>query len=267
MSIVSGSNTVYPVSYTIPDDGDDIGAAELDVGFEALGDRTAYLKSRTQYFDGVASLQASADHVEGSLAFVQNFGVFYFNTAATGADITFTTYRPNDIILANPGRWILLETPPYTKTISLDSGANTPAPVALGTTATLCDTFSIVVASARNAGANIRLHLDMYAQFTALYTAIPANVETRWEWYVEVQRPAGAIMTSDTFVLEGANNFMANVDMAKRQGFGQFATLLNAGNGTYDVRLYALRVDVGATLSYSNFIKWGWKYSLTEGVL
>lgn len=43
MGLYAGDPLLFPANYDIPDDGDDEDAASVDVGLEALGDRTAYL--------------------------------------------------------------------------------------------------------------------------------------------------------------------------------------------------------------------------------
>jgi hypothetical protein len=42
---ITGTN-VYPVTFTVPDDGDPKGASSVGIPFEALADRTTYLKNR-----------------------------------------------------------------------------------------------------------------------------------------------------------------------------------------------------------------------------
>lgn len=46
----AGSAASFPADFTIPDDGDDIDAASVNVALEALGDRTANLKARNPYY-------------------------------------------------------------------------------------------------------------------------------------------------------------------------------------------------------------------------
>lgn len=47
MSLYAGNPLLWPVQYDIPDDGDLEDAASANIGFEALGDRTAYLHAAT----------------------------------------------------------------------------------------------------------------------------------------------------------------------------------------------------------------------------
>jgi hypothetical protein len=53
----AGDDTAFPVDFTIPDDGDDDAAGTFNIASEALGDRTAFLKLRT---DSVEELIAPA---------------------------------------------------------------------------------------------------------------------------------------------------------------------------------------------------------------
>ncbi len=41
-----GGTAIYPVDYSIPDDGDDVHASSVNVAFEALGDRTEWLREQ-----------------------------------------------------------------------------------------------------------------------------------------------------------------------------------------------------------------------------
>ena len=262
MSVVTGSNTVYPVSYTIPDDGDDIGAAELDVGFESLGDRTAYVKSRAQVFDSLTALRNSTDHVEGSLAHVVDYGTFYYASTTGGAEIPLKNYKPNDVLLAANGRWVNIEFPGTTRLI--DQGSwEISALTALNTTATLCDTRTITAAG-RDAGAYLRVSLQFYVEFESLYTLVPATDETRFDWYVEIEGPSGPAVTTSTFSVQGGNTYMNTCPIKNRFGHGQFEAALTEGSATYDVRIYALRYDATGTVTYSRFKSWGCTYTVTE---
>ena len=49
--LFAGDPTLYPADYTIPDDADPPTAAAMNVGLEALGHRTAYLKALHAAFD------------------------------------------------------------------------------------------------------------------------------------------------------------------------------------------------------------------------
>lgn len=263
MSVVTGSNTVYPVSYTIPDDGDDIGAAELDVGFESLGDRTAYVKSRAQVFDSLTALRNSTDHVEGSLAHVEGYGTFYFESSTSGAELNLKRYKPNDILIGDPGRWVNVLYPgttSYNNQGSWDIAALTN----LNTTATLCDTQQFTAAG-HDGGAYLRVNLQIDVEFESLYTLVPANIETRFDWYVEIE-PAfgGTIQTSSTFSVPGGDSFKNSTPLLFRFGHGQFEAALTDANNTYDVRLYCLRVDSGGTVTYSRFKSWIATYTVTE---
>lgn len=67
-------SSVFDSSITIPDDGDDIDAASVNVAFEALADRTKYLKylGRNTIIDECSSsmptVYANADLVETTIA-------------------------------------------------------------------------------------------------------------------------------------------------------------------------------------------------------
>jgi len=263
MSVVTGSNTTYPVSYTIPDDGDDIGAAELDVGFEALGDRTAFLKTRTQYHSSLTSLRNSTDHVEGSFAYVPDYGVFYFASSQTGAELPLKRYKPNDILIGDPGRWNSVEFASTTKLLTQGSWESAVL-TNLNTSATLCDTQQFTAAG-RDGGAYLRANLQFYVETESLYTLVPANVETRFDWYAEIE-PAfgGTIQTTSTFSIPGGDSFKTSTPLLNRFGHGQFEALLTDGSNTYDVRLYALRVDAGGTVTYSRFKSWGCTFTIAE---
>lgn len=63
MSTITGNGATYPASFEGPDDGDERDAASHLVGFEALADRTEYLKDRV--VDGTAPINTSALTVVG----------------------------------------------------------------------------------------------------------------------------------------------------------------------------------------------------------
>lgn len=51
-----GNPAAFPASYQIPDDGDAKNAASMNVGLEALGDRTAWLKANLPYLQAITVL-------------------------------------------------------------------------------------------------------------------------------------------------------------------------------------------------------------------
>jgi hypothetical protein len=58
----AGSSATYPTTYLIPSDGDDIDAASVNVAFEALGDRTEWLRARqNDYFQYTNSTNSGGD--------------------------------------------------------------------------------------------------------------------------------------------------------------------------------------------------------------
>ena len=84
-------SSVFDSSITIPDDGDDIDAASVNVAFEALADRTKYLKylGRNTIIDACSSMPtgyANTDLVETTIAATNEL---LANVAAFNVDIKY----------------------------------------------------------------------------------------------------------------------------------------------------------------------------------
>ncbi len=62
----SGDSSAFPASFTVPDDGDVQDASSVNVGFEALADRTAYLRTR---LGQIAALTFHTDVDTGAATF------------------------------------------------------------------------------------------------------------------------------------------------------------------------------------------------------
>ena len=97
----AGSQT-FPSDYTIPDDGDPEDAASVNVALEALGDRTAFLRSRLDALANLAALTAIAAPTDGLVRLVRGFGVFVFDSAATASISPFAIAAGD----ATPGAWV-----------------------------------------------------------------------------------------------------------------------------------------------------------------
>jgi hypothetical protein len=101
----AGDASNYPLLITIPSDGDNIDAASVNVAFEGLADRTAYLAAREASLASIAALAAIAAPTNGLVRNVLGFGLYTFATAAGPAALVSSPWvvAPSD---ATPGKWI-----------------------------------------------------------------------------------------------------------------------------------------------------------------
>lgn len=83
----AGDPLSYPTSITIPSDGDgpSIKAADVNVAFEGLADRTAFMKAMLSPINGYAALAALSVSglASGTLRYVTGFGFYRFTTPGT----------------------------------------------------------------------------------------------------------------------------------------------------------------------------------------
>ena len=160
--------------------GDARTASSVIAPMQAAANRTAFLKAHVdaleanhRVFDSASALKASTGYVANSIAYVHSLGPFYFDPAATGSDVDLSVYRPDNILLASPGRWVRLHSSNYATLVGVGSGRIVNSIDLLGTP-TLCNPSSnnldITASSQRNVGTNLRLKLQFYAEFEAKYT-------------------------------------------------------------------------------------------------
>lgn len=76
----AGDGSAYPVSFQIPDDGDSMNASSVNVAYEALADRTAWLKEWLDplraNFDSMMALNYQAPGITGAPIFQLNTAFF-----------------------------------------------------------------------------------------------------------------------------------------------------------------------------------------------
>ncbi len=97
----AGSQT-FPSDYTIPDDGDPEDAASVNVALEALGDRTAFLRSRLDALPSLAALTSILAPSDGLVRLVRGFGIFVFDASATPSISPFALASGD----GTPGAWV-----------------------------------------------------------------------------------------------------------------------------------------------------------------
>lgn len=104
MSTVYTPAAVFPPSFVIPDDGDPKTASSVNIGLQALGDRTQflYLKGGRQYSSNSA-LRAVLAPANGDRAILPTGGEFTFQTSVVGAEDTPLTILPTD---GTVGSWV-----------------------------------------------------------------------------------------------------------------------------------------------------------------
>lgn len=125
---VDGDEDNFPTSFDVPADGDGpgINAVDVNVGFEALADRTVWLKKRrVVVYADVAAMTAVAAPSDGALATVRRKGLFVFKLAdGTADDLPFVARDDG-----NTGAWfnVALDTLDVAKGIPrLDADARVP---------------------------------------------------------------------------------------------------------------------------------------------
>ncbi len=100
---------VFPTDFTIPDDGDAYDAASVNVAFEALGDRTAYLRALAETtgvlairsVSNVAALKALTGMTSGQVCYVVGTGIYiYVDPDATAESLPWIV-QPT----SGTGRW------------------------------------------------------------------------------------------------------------------------------------------------------------------
>lgn len=97
---------VYPSDFTIPDDGDPQNASTMNVALEAIGDRTAYMKVRTDRIEplpNIATLAAIPAPADGLIRFVEATGLYMFDSASALPATATLVVAADD---ATPGRWL-----------------------------------------------------------------------------------------------------------------------------------------------------------------
>lgn len=102
----AGDEDNFPEDYTIPDDSDPPTAAAMNPGFEALGDRTAWLKKRVDALvplANLAALTAITTPDNDMLRLVERYGWYSFDASATDTAHSPWILAAND---ATPGRWV-----------------------------------------------------------------------------------------------------------------------------------------------------------------
>lgn len=106
----AGDPLNFPDDYTIPDDSDPPTAAAINIGLEALGDRTAWLKTHIDANNAFrtplanfAALKAVAAPTDKLGRFVEGYGAYFFDTSSVLAEVLPWVVSPAD---ATPGRWI-----------------------------------------------------------------------------------------------------------------------------------------------------------------
>lgn len=96
----------FPASFLVPDDGDALNASTLNVPYEALADRTTWLKVRIDQLDEAADLTALgaiAAPTNGLTRIVKDFGFYRFDSASI-----MPVTSPMAIAAADltPGKWL-----------------------------------------------------------------------------------------------------------------------------------------------------------------
>jgi hypothetical protein len=100
-SPIAGNAGSYPTDFVIPDDGDPRSASSVNVAFEALADRTAYLNARTPIIGSIIALAALTGMADGQLYLVPGYGLYVYQAASvlTADGVLIVTAAPG-------GRWI-----------------------------------------------------------------------------------------------------------------------------------------------------------------
>jgi hypothetical protein len=100
-SPLAGNPASYPAEITIPDDGDPRSVSSVNVGLEALADRTANLDARTARVGDLAIMLAAAGRPNGSLFYAIGYGLYIRITA--GGYTPVGTYV---LDAADGGQWV-----------------------------------------------------------------------------------------------------------------------------------------------------------------
>lgn len=219
-------------------------------------------RSNVRFFSSVANLQADTDHVLGDVAVIPSYGTFYYDTAyGAGLSDTLQLIKPTDVLLASNGRWLTSDPISYAKVIAQGSGTSTPTSVSITTGGfTLMESTSVVATSLRG-GATMRLLFRFSARASSSLSGAPTSgLQPGIDYKVTVQEGAGTIVTGEVF----RDQIMPSGQQVDSDGHGFIECLLPDGNGTYTVRLYAMRDGAGYVFNYSNFEYMNWNYQIIE---
>lgn len=104
-------------------------ATALDENIDALATLVAGPGvKRQQTYTTKAALRAVTGYADGDIVFVAGFGPYRFDAASTGNTLLYE--RPDNILLANPGRWVSMMAGWYSQAsglAALDAAARVPA--------------------------------------------------------------------------------------------------------------------------------------------
>lgn len=154
----AGNPASYPATVTIPVGGDARTAASVDVGLQALADRTANLKALldagvklAKHYTDVAALRGETTHTDGSIAVLNGggSGAFYiYDAASSRADDGALCIKPTDVG-GGAGRWLH----PFVKALA----------VGLNITGAWAFVQDITASAGINATGNISTQGDLFA--------------------------------------------------------------------------------------------------------
>jgi len=95
----------FPASFEIPDDNDDLDAASVGVGLEALADRTQYLKRRFRTVADLAEMKAIGrdDRKDGDLVLVPLLGIYRYSDTYPRSEYGFWAVNADVPSADHPG--------------------------------------------------------------------------------------------------------------------------------------------------------------------
>lgn len=101
----AGDPDSFPASFELPDDNDDLDAASVGVGLEALADRTQYLKRRFRTVADLAEMKAIGrdDRKNGDLVLVPLLGTYRYSDAYPRVEYGFWAVNADVPSADNPG--------------------------------------------------------------------------------------------------------------------------------------------------------------------